>query len=216
MKKVELESEVLSFIELCRHNFGCLQRNLERLGYRFARGEEPFVVNQTHDIARDELTSFGEVPKLIREWYRRFRYVDFSQADDQLYGSGSEAVSGLGYNNVLCFLEVSRCIQIRNQLHEEGFRVNDGGSRFIPLGGIASNCEPKGIWLPCREIDPIIYDDGAGPVTFSQEIADAFARGGFPFWDRMFRKRIITSPIGLVPNFREIRDTLIEGMAYDY
>jgi hypothetical protein len=151
----------------------------------------------------------GDFPLLLRRWYTTFRYVDFSQDVEQLHDQ-SCPVSGLGYNITLVFYELRECLRLREQLEARGVRVMRGVDRrqLLPFGAYASNCEPKGVWLPDDSIDPTIYDDGGGDVSFSEELRQAFDAAGFPFWQHMFRRRRLVSPLGFAPEYDRLRDSL--------
>jgi hypothetical protein len=208
---MQQSSEVDSFINICQRNLLALRQALSDLGYQFARPAGPLQPADDADRAMvaDAERRFGELPFLLRRWYDTFRYVDFSQAPDQLQ-FGSLPVSGLGYNITLVFVELERCVRFRDELRASGIAVEREreGKSLLPLGTFASNCEPKGVWLPDHSTDPVIYDDGAGPVSLSDELRAAFQSGGFPFWDRMFRKRRFVSPLGFAPKYLELRETL--------
>jgi hypothetical protein len=82
----------------------------------------------------------------------------------------------------------------------------------LPLGGWASNCDPKGFPLPCFGIDAVIYNDGGGDTYFVDELRSAFQWGGFPFWQWAFSKRRFQPPGVYRPNFEKLLPVLKEGL----
>jgi hypothetical protein len=82
----------------------------------------------------------------------------------------------------------------------------------LPLGGWASNCEPKGFQLPCSGVDAVIYNDGGGDTYFVDELRSAFRWGGFPFWQRSLKKSDFYSPMEYRPNFEKLLPVLKEGL----
>jgi hypothetical protein len=84
--------------------------------------------------------------------------------------------------------------------------------RFLPLGGSASNCEPKGFPVPCLGVDAVIYDDGGGPVYFVDELREAFRWGGFPLWGWNLDDPLFYWPGLYRPNFAKILPALREGL----
>ena len=179
-----LASEVDDFLQRCSHNLRTLQSNLVGIGYHFLRPNGPFQLanDQDREAIGEAEKRFGQLPTLLRRWFETFRYVDFSQ-DSKQFDDRSVPLAGLGYNMALVFPEIGYCIQYQGELSQSGRVVRrEDGKHFLPFGTFASNCEPKGVWLPDHLIDPILYDDGGGPVSFSQELRNVFATGGFPFW----------------------------------
>jgi hypothetical protein len=178
-------SDVDSFIRNSMHNLQALQANLTRIGYRFVRAAGPFQFADDQDraVIGNVEEQLGHIPLLVRRWYETFRYIDFSQ-DPAQFHDASALVAGLGYNLSLVFREIESCIQLRDELRRSGIVIDrgEGDNRLLPFGSSASNCEPKGVWLPDHTVDPILYDDGNGPVSFSAELRTAFRSGGFPFW----------------------------------
>lgn len=209
-----LASEVDNFLHSCSHNLRIMQSNLVGIGYYFLRPSGPFqpANDQDREVIREAERRFGQFPLLLRRWYETFRYVDFSQDSNQ-FEDRSLPIAGLGYNMALMFPEIEYCIQYQSELRQSGSGVSrECGNNFLPFSTFASNCEPKGVWLPDGSVDPIIYDDGGGPVSFSQELRTIFATGGFPFWEHMFRKRRFVSPLGFSPNYPELRNALLKDL----
>lgn len=196
------------------HNLRLLKTRLDDAGYMF---EQPFDAlreaqgSDASSIAYVE-HMLGELPLILREWYGRIASVDFRQHRHQLYGTAEyreaahgKALVGLGLNPVLLFLPLSRCIQMQSEIIDEcsnSEMVAGKMSNLLPLGGYASNNEPKGVRLPLRSVDGVIYNDGAGDVDFVDELRLAFGWGGFPFWGRLMAgRRRFSSPIDHVPDF---------------
>jgi hypothetical protein len=204
-----------TFIETAKHNILKLADTLTSVGYEFAnrKGAVQLSSESTRELLNATEAKFGELPMLLKMWYHTFACVDFSQSKDQLYGSDCGAVAGLGLNCTLVFLDLESCIELRSDLSEafsDTLRMN--GRTFLPLGGVASNCDPKGIWIPSNEFDPVIYNDGAGPISFASEVRTAIHSGGFPFWDRMFRRTRFASPLGFSPAFNQLRPILTQDL----
>lgn len=203
------------FIETARHNLLALQSNLIELGYEFAnpRGAVQLADREAKQAVLVFEQRTGQLPALYRRWYESFRCVDFTQKQPQLRDVSGHRLAGLGLNCPLIFLDVSASLQLQKELEGQGLRIrNAKGQELIPLGGSATNCAPKGVWIPNNAVDPVIYDEGAGPVTMSQEVIAALEAGGFPFWAKMHRHRRITSPIGVVPAFEELLPLLRKNL----
>ncbi len=202
------------FLVRCKYNIQQLHINLINVGYRFLRSDTPYQFATERDkrlVAQCE-RQYGIFPDLLRRWYEIFRFVDFRQATDQ-YNDGSTPVGGLGLNLTLVFLELDKCVEMRESLVRNRFAITNAASQqFLPLGSFASNCEPKGTWLPDKIVDPQIYDEGNGPITFSEELRRAFRSGGFPFWEQMYRKPIVLSPLGFAPNYPQLLDSLLQNV----
>jgi len=207
-------SDVARFIDVTKRNLFTLAENLVDLGYRFADTESPIQLADVIDIERvQEIeANEGQLPTLYAAWYRTFRRVNFCQATEQLSLPNSHALAGLGLNCPLVFLDLNTCLELRKDLTQAGVRTMVSARRIIPTGGSASNCAPKGVWIPDGAIDPILYDEGAVPMTMAWEVSTAFAAGGFPFWDHLFRRRRFKSPIANTPSFREILPALMRNL----
>src|SRR5262245_50798203 len=85
----------------------------------------------------------GEVPLLYRRWYERIGRVDFSQAREQLLGVRVGPTSGLGLNCSLIFLDLPAALSTAAEVESDA-----RPGIFVPTGAYASNCEPKGVWVP--------------------------------------------------------------------
>lgn len=207
----ESEAEVATFIKRTEHNLQRLQENLAFLGYQFASLDGPFVFAEACDRAAlanlEKLC--GPLPLLYRSIFSRFRFIDFRQSQQQLLEPSDMEVAGLGLNCSLVFLPVVPA----GDTTEKPMPVERvGGRYFIPTGGVASNCSAKGVWLPDSSADPILYDDGGGPVTMAGEIECAVQAGGFPLWENLTAKRLFTSPIANTPAYRKLLPILIQGL----
>jgi hypothetical protein len=195
------------FIENARHNLLALQSNLVELGYEFAnaRGAVQIADQESKQAVHVLEERRGHLPALYRRWYESFRCVDFTQRPSQLRDAGGHRLAGLGLNCPLVFFDIAASLRLQKELESQDLRVrNSNRQELIPFGGSATNCEPKGVWIPDSVVDPSIYDEGAGPVTMSQEIIVALEAGGFPFWAKMHRRRRFTSPIGVTPAYEEV------------
>src|SRR5882724_7337045 len=209
-------TDIDRFIEFARHNLLALQANLTGLGYRFAAstGGVQLADDEAEKMIRILEKRFGQLPALYRKWYESFACVDFSQDPTQLRDSSGEKLAGLGLNCPLVFLDINSCLRLQKSLEGAGVHTRHGNTlELLPFGGSASNCEPKGVWVPNAALDPIIYNEGAGPVTMSQEIIAAFEAGGFPFWRNMYRRGRFTSPLGVAPAYQDILPLLLKNLS---
>jgi len=215
---VKGELDITGFIGTATHNLLRLRENLRQLGYRFANPSGPIIFAEEVDRAnlRRLEKDYGPLPELYRAWYEKFRLVDFSQEHSQVFSEYQSDVAGLGYTPTLVWLGIEECISLRESVQGQSVRVdrsmNGELRRLVPIGTVASNCEPKGVWLPDSSIDPVLYDDGGGPVTMSDEIRMTFAHAGFPFWGKWARKRIRSVGLKYTPNFSCIDSTLFAGL----
>ncbi len=207
--------EPQEFVEAAISNLTRIEANLHLLGYKFAnrQGAIKLIPSGTNSALFKLREKYQVVPELLFAWYDRIDYIDFSQEVSQLSEPCEDPVAGLGLNCTLIFEPLSKLQENRTLLEATGFRsIENDGKEFLPIGTYASNSMPKGIWLPNASTDPIIYDSGTGPVSMGDEISRAIRAGGFPFWEQMFSKRRISSPIQNVPRYPEILATLMEGV----
>jgi len=198
-----------------RSNLLTLQSNLSHLGYAFANPLGPVQLadeaslNILDRIEREK----GKLPILYRRWYEMFHSVDFSQDKSQLHATSEHKLAGLGLNCPLIFLSLDTCIKLQAELSAYGYyKIQVNGMEFIPTGDYASNCEPKGVWIPSDEFDPVLYDAGGGPVSFSQSLRTAIDAGGFPFWQQAYTRRTISSPLQFNPAYKEIQNDLLRNI----
>lgn len=215
-------------------NLLTLQVHLKDLGYEFADPHVALIdagAGAIDEIAKAE-RELGAFPLIARVWYQTFASVDFCQADHQrAYWEGIRPpegpdIFGLGSHPVLIFqsFEDARA-QLQHmaaekeeyirQMKEDGWdesseHVESG--KFFPLGGWASNCEPKGFPLPSCGIDGVIYNDGGVDTYFVDELRSAFRWGGFPFWQWVFTEQDFYSPMEYRPNFEKLLPVLKEGL----
>lgn len=210
--------EIESFVKVAHSNLIALRTNLLEIGYLFSNPNEVIVRAERCDC--DKLNRLeeqhGPLPLILRAWYQTFRCINFSQAESQLFAPDPiNSVVGLGYNGVLVLQDIDSAIEMRNQLRRTGIatdRNDEQSQRYLfPTGAIASNCCPKGVWLPDQCVDPVLYDDGGGPVTFSDELKNALDSGGFPFWRKVSMRKQITLPIKHQPKYLDIYDRLKNG-----
>jgi hypothetical protein len=214
------ESQVRHFVEMSIASLGRLESNLLRLGYRFANGDGAIrCLTAGTNLALQRLKEqYTDLPQVFVAWYDRVEYVDFRQERTQLLERSDEIVAGLGLNCTLVFESLSRVQQLQDDLESLGHgcrneALQETPQTFIPTGVCASNSTPKGVWLPDRSNDPVLYDAGAGPVTMASEITRSLRAGGFPFWKEMFSRRRFRSPIPNTPRYPEILPQLMEGVA---
>ncbi len=205
------------FLDSVKSNLFTLKKNLDELGYRFERAEPIRLAGCRDEQELEDIEArFGSLPALYRAWYLVFHEIDFSQEKSQLFSNIANDVAGLGLNQSLIFLEIRRAVKMRDELAAEGVRVemqNDRSvSKLIPTGAIASNCEPKGVWLPNSISDPVLYNEGGGDVTFETEIRDIIAYGGFPFWARMAQRRPPATVLKHCPDWERIYPLLSRGI----
>ncbi len=237
MRDEPLRSEAISVCEeivrRAQLNLRILHARLLELGYEFADPENSLVdapPNAEADIETVE-RELGMLPLIARKWYATLASVNFCQSEKQrvfwqeVHPPAGPDIFGLGSHPVLIFQSLSSCRQqlqqmtIERQEHvrqmkekvlERPYETNRVG-HFLPLGGCASNCEPKGFWLPCEAVDGVIYDDGDGDTYFVDELRLAFRWGGFPFWQWGLKKPDFYSPYEYRPNFEKLLPLLKEG-----
>jgi len=219
----DVEAVAREIVERSLANLKVLRHKLEDLGYEFEQGDKALVEATTDDSIQVHALeeAQGTLPEVLRAWYRRIRSVDFAQSTNQLRGIGqvgSGQVAGLGVNPVLVFLSISDLLPLQRDIGEERTSLGRGdlcgakGGRFLPLGGMASNCEPKGVCLPSRSVDPVLYNEGFGDVTFVDELRLAFTWGGFPFWRNLIERPKKLRPVGVVPQFASILPELTKDL----
>lgn len=206
---------IRDFVEVAIANLVRIESNLRKLGYDFDNKEGP--IKQIGHGTNQELNRIRQqyncVPEFLVAWYDRVEYVDFTQHMEQLLEPSDHPVAGLGLNCTLVIKSLESVCELQTMVELDGFKCkNVDGKDFIPFGSYSSNSTPKGVWLPDSDIDPVIYDDGAGPIRMSREIAHSINSGGFPFWASMFSKRRFSSPILNVPKYHEIKPELFAGI----
>ena len=217
-----------------RENLRTIHARLLDMGYDFAEPRAalvdaaPDAETQIEELERE----LGAFPLIARVWYRTLASVNFSQAEGQrVYSEGIQApagpdIFGLGSHPVLIVQSLERC---REEVHKGAAELEDyirqmkeGGweepvdlsepNKLLPLGGWASNCDPKGFTLPCSGIDAVIYDDGGGEIYFVDELRSAFRWGGFPFWKRSLKDPDFYAPFQYRPSFEKLLPILKEGL----
>jgi hypothetical protein len=201
-------------------NLTQLRIRLEDLGYSFERRDEALVEANSSDLSALHAaeSTIGLLPMVVRKWYERIGSVDFTQRETQMFGkdgASCEPVSGLGLRCPLVFLSIPKCLVLKQQLCEEAKSEPDDlidFTRFFPLGGWGSNSIPKGFWLPSESFDAEFYNDGAGGVSFVEELRTAFTWGGFPFWRTLLLGRKRAYPVRCVPRFDTILPVLTESL----
>jgi hypothetical protein len=204
------------FVDVAIANLVQIEANLRKLGYKFANAEGPIklIPPNTNPGLAELRQKYDQIPEFFSAWYDRVEFVDFSQDEDQLWEPSDHPVAGLGYNCMLTFDSLSTRQDRQAMIMEEGRLKYEtaNGREFVPFGAGASNNDPTGIWLPDSSSDPVIYNDGGGPITMSYEISRSIRAGGFPFWELMFRKRKVRFTLSSIPKYREILPLLLEGV----
>jgi hypothetical protein len=221
-------------VRRARLNLRTLHTRLLDVGYEFADPDTALVdagvgVASEIDQVEQELGSF---PLVARVWYQTLSSVNFCQSDRQrvcrtgIRPPTGPDIFGLGSHPVLIFQSLSHSREERRHMaaeHAEHIR-QIAASRYempcesatpgqlFPLGGWASNCEPKGFQLPSLGIDGVIYNDGGGDRYFVDELRLAFQWGGFPFWQWCLKNRNFYSPMEYRPNFEKLLPLLKEGL----
>jgi hypothetical protein len=208
----------VELVDRSYRNLRKLADRLTELGYLFKNKDDVLTEAAPTDLAvLDDLESnVGTLPIVARKWYERFRSVDFTQDDAQLFSRNNmprTAVSGLGMNAPLVFLSIPNCLRLRQELADA--RAEDGTESryesFLPLGSWASNCTPVGFRLPCDAFDATYYNDGGGDVTFIESLRGAFRWGGFPLWHNIQGKKR-KHMVPPAPDFEAVLPTLIQDL----
>ncbi len=206
---------VTAFLDAVHTNLSALEANLRTLGYRFQRPDGPFQVADRAAIERaGELERrYGPIPLLFKELYARFKSINFAQHSSQLHGPQGDPVAGLGWHCPLVYIDIDSCLRMVEQgIAPRSVEDEVAGRIFIPTGGYVSNCEPVGFWTPDSTIDPVVYDEGLGPITLSRELTNVFRAGGFPLWKHMFRRGNTSSLLPVSPNYGAILSTLTRNL----
>jgi hypothetical protein len=203
-------NSIAAFFEWAETALRQLASNLSNLGYEFENELGPLGFSESDASVLAVEVRFGELPVAYKAFYRRFQFVDFRQTARQLQIGGSE-LSGLGLNCPLAFCSLETMERMRAEL-AEWVPIESDGRHFLPTGSAASNCEPKGVWVPSPNLDPVLFDEGAGPVTLIEELRGAVLAGGFPFWQSMFRRNRHVSPLGFSPPYLKLLPRLLHGI----
>jgi hypothetical protein len=209
-------------VDRCFYNIQILHRRLIDIGYQFENPDTAFVASTNVDLSviGDFQSKHGELPLVLREWYNRISCVSFAQDFNQLYfqPSNSEAVpdvAGLGVGTVLLCLAPANCVLLLERLKAEALADDSDSSEFeafYPIGGSSTNCNPKGVGVPCTFADTVIYDDGIGAITFVEDLRSLFQAGGFVFWYRyMTSPRKPLAPVSIHPKY----DTVIPYLQHN-
>jgi hypothetical protein len=214
----EAASVCREVIDRCYKNLVILRDRLDQLGYRFQNPHNCLVEATRDDMAilnRIE-KQMGLLPMIARFWYERFRSVDFEQDPAQMRGeNGPDQVAGLGFSQTLTFLSLENCLKVRDTIVIEAKLDNEDTSyfaHFLPTGGTASNCDPKGFKLPNPAIDGVLYNAGFGDVLFLDDLREAFFSGGFPYWRHYFERRRRLAPVRATPDFVKLMPVLCDGL----
>lgn len=211
-----LRAVVRMFVERAADNFERLVANLMRMGYKF-HSPSPFVRLAQRPASVVQSGVDEHLPLLLREWYSVIAHVDLRQDVEQMRDPTSDLVS-LGFNCTAVFLS-----------YDEGRRMTDEddltpldydvepprpvrGSPFVCLGAFASNCEPIGYWAERDPFDPIVYDDGGGPVSMADHVRDVLRWGGFPLWESMVLTPERGPILRLHPDFPRLLSSLRRGL----
>lgn len=188
-------------VRRAKHNIELIHRRLLALGYEFADPQAAFVPAgpDAPDRIAEMERRLGTFPLLARAWYESLASVDFSQAESQLRGPTGPDVNGLGSHPALIMQSLDRCWEAWLQMgeeHEQHCRdvahlaaedpewhrqLTRPMEPFLPTGGAASNCDPKGFALPCLGADGVLYNDGGGDMYLVKALRRCFEWGGFPF-----------------------------------
>lgn len=229
-----LYSEVLKIcqeiIKRVRFNLYTLHTRLLELGYEF---DKPALVDATpSNLVKIEKIEkeLGTLPLIAKVWYSTFASVNFCQSSRQLYCGGvdrpleSPDIFGLGSHPTLLFQNLDNAQEEFLEMVAEHEKASENESNiakefhsFLPLGGYASNCAPKGFSLPEYGVDAVIYNDGGGDTYFVEELRGAFQWGGFPFWSRLIlwkskKKERFYVPLEYKPNFEKLFPILKQGL----
>lgn len=180
------------FVSRSIANLSRLYEALVTIGYEFADPANAFVLHNSP--SEDSVAGFekqmGRMPTIASRWYQRIKSVDFTQTYKQLTDRQSP-LAGLGWNIPFITQTLERaqehweehcrqCEEDNRHLAAAGEPTRGPPSRALLIGGSASNCDCKGFDLPSFRFDDVLYNDGGGDKYFGDEIARAFAYGGFP------------------------------------
>jgi hypothetical protein len=180
------------FVSRSIANLSRLYDALVTVGYEFADPANAFVLHNSpsEDSVAEFEKQMGRMPLIASRWYRRIKSVDFTQTYKQLTDRHSP-LAGLGWNVPFITQSLEKaqehweehcrqCAEDNRYLAAAGEPTRGPPSRTLLIGGSASNCDCKGFNLPSFRFDDVLYNDGGGDQYFGDEIASAFAYGGFP------------------------------------
>ncbi len=202
---------VREVVDRCHSNLKKLHGRLIELGYDFAKPGSALVEADpgAEDRIRTIEDRLGTLPMLVREWYRRFESVNFSQSWPQQLETVASGVGGLGFNGTLIMQDLDAC---RAQSEEWEPSSPETQTAFLPLGPYASNCDAMGFRLPDLGVDGIYYNDGGGDTYFIQHLRETFAWGGFPFCAGFLKRHRLIRNLCAIPDVDRILPILREGM----
>lgn len=225
----DAQSVAREFVSRCRKNLLLLHARLQEIGYQFASPENALREPTKSELEQLDVIErkYGTLPIILRAWYETFGSVDFRQSSEQLqHPDGIKpqkgpAVYGLGSHPVIVFVDLNESLKMNTEFDKERVAFIQEAKKngyydpemeksepFLPLGGWASNCEPKGFILPDHKFDGVIYNDGSGDMYFAYELRNAFRWGGFPFWSHSLKNRNFYSPFEYKPNFEKLAPDL--------
>lgn len=223
-------------VDRAYRNLCLLHPRLIDFGYEFASPQD--ALREANDEDRKLLneveTEFGQMPIIFRAWYERIGSADFCQARSQLWLPKGEIkpatgpdIYGLGANPELVYLSLEECLQYRREMIEErahafaeaikhGAKIDAvaDNPRFLPIGGAASDCRPKGISLPNSDVDAAIRNDvgrESAPCHFVTELRAIFQWGGFPSWRILLTTPNFYHPANYRPQFGKLLPQLRQG-----
>ncbi len=220
-------------------NLKLIHQRLVAMGYEFADPGNALRFCSTPPTAAIEEIErqLGSLPMLIRHWFERIERVDFRQSERQWRSGQSKPpeapdIYGLGGWDVIFHSPVEAMEEMRqakkdyeddyqhlfNLLKTENPDLDDAmihaeiqWQDYLPIGGCATNNEPKGFAMPSDAADGVFYDDGHA-VYFHEELRDIFYWGGFPRWSILVNHPNEYRVFEYRPKFAKLYPMLADGL----
>ena len=232
----EFEDALRVTDEIVGRAWTCLQAiygRLVQLDYRFAHPEKALKKASTDtNVAIDALEyEVGQVPMILRRWYRVIESVDFSQQEDQIRlprgaivpkEAPPTRVHGLGCNNSLIIRSPREVLSFAEETREEVLASNsdreDAGypleevRPFVPLGGVGTNNALTGFFVPACTFDASIQEEPAPQGYLVDTLRESLRYGGFPAYKRALRDPDYYIPMCYRPDFATVHPFLTEGL----
>ncbi len=179
------------------HNVNIIGNYLANAGYEFET-PGPFVVpadNKTAEGVRRIEQEYGELPLIMKVWWKRIDHLNLLQSDSQ-YASGVGChTEGISPSSSLMIDSPAVCLQ--NSIRRAGdIRSNNQGRLasgespevlpdpelpFLVLGPCASNNDDVGFHMPVEAVDAHCDNEGAN-MTFVDLLRNSLLRNGGLRW----------------------------------